>query len=143
MSIIKWVPDMNDDGMTDLEKWFFGGQGQAQRMPALSPALDMYETDKAVIVEMPIPGFDPEKVDIRVEDDHLVISGETEQKKEVDDKNYLRQEVRYGRLYRSVHLPALVEGEKAQAEYKNGVLRVNVPKAPEVKKKSIKINIAK
>lgn len=139
MSIIKWVPDFESN--TDLEKWFFG-QDQAH-MRAMTPAMDVYETKDAVVVETAIPGFDPEKVDIQVEDNLLTISGKSEKKKEVEDKNYLRQEVRYGQFQRTVAMPVKVEGEKAEATYADGVLKITVPKAGEVKRKSIKINVTK
>lgn len=136
MSIIKWVPD--SDPM-DLEKWFFG----EAPMRAMAPAVDVYEKDGAVVVEAPIPGFDPEKVNIQFEDGVLMISGESEKRKEVDDKNYYRKEVRTGRFSRSVALPVAVDSERAEAEYHNGVLKITVPKMEEKKAKSIKINVKK
>lgn len=136
MSIIKWVPDSEP---MDLEKWFFG----EAPMRAMTPAVDVYEKDGAVVVEAPIPGFDPEKVNIQFEDGVLMISGESEKRKEVDDKNYYRKEVRTGRFARSVALPVAVDGERAEAEYHNGVLKITVPKMEEKKAKSIKINVKK
>lgn len=136
MSIIKWVPD--SDPM-DVEKWFFG----EAPMRAMTPAVDVYEKDGAVVVEAPIPGFDPEKVNIQFEDGVLMISGESEKRKEVDDKNYYRKEVRTGKFARSVSLPVAVDSERAEAEYHNGVLKITVPKMEEKKAKSIKINVKK
>lgn len=136
MSIIKWVPD--SDPM-DVEKWFFG----EAPMRAMTPAVDVYENEGVVVVEAPIPGFDPEKVNIQVEDGVLMISGESEKRKEVEDKNYYRKEVRTGKFARSVALPVAVDSERAEAEYHNGVLKITVPKMEEKKAKSIKINVKK
>ena len=86
-------------------------------------------------------GIDPEKVDINVKNDILTIKGESEKKSEVEDKDYYRQEIRRGSFYRSVQLPAQVVGEKASAEYKNGILKITLPKAPESKTKSIKVEV--
>lgn len=135
MSIIKWVPDSEP---MDVEKWFFGEA--PMRLP-MTPAVDVYEKDGAVVVEAPIPGFDPEKVNIQFEDGVLMISGESEKRKEVDDKNYYRQEVRTGKFARTVTLPVAVDGGRAEAEYHNGVLKIIVPKMAEKKAKSIKINV--
>jgi HSP20 family protein len=104
-----------------------------------TPALDIYQTKDAVVVETPVVKMDPNKVNISIENDVLTIEGESEQKSEVDEKNYYRKEVRYGGFHRSVALPVAVDGEKAEAEYKEGLLKITIPKAPQAKKKTIKI----
>ena len=107
------------------------------------PSIDVYEKKGKIIAETPIAGVEPEKIDISIEDDILTIKGKTEKKSEVEDKNYYRKEVRYGSFYRSVTLPARVLGDKAQATYADGVLRIEIPKAAagEKKKKLIPIKI--
>lgn len=140
MSIIKWVPNMFEPN--DVEKWFFGPEA-GRLSSSLGLAVDVYEKEGNVVVEAPLAGFDPEKVNIQFEDGALIMSGQMEKKKEVDEKNYYRKEVRYGNFYRAVPMPVPVNGDKAQAEFQNGVLRVTVPKLAKPEKKSIKINVKK
>ena len=105
------------------------------------PAVDVYETKDAVVVETPLAGVDPEHVDVSIENDILTIKGHEEQKSEVEEKNYYRKEVRTGSFYRSVALPTHVVGDKASASYENGVLKISVPKAPETKAKTIQVKV--
>jgi HSP20 family protein len=103
------------------------------------PAVDVYQTDDAVVVKSAIPGIKPEDIDISITGDTLTIKGETRVEEEVNEENYIRRERRYGSFYRSLALPLPVVTEKAEAEFENGVLTLTLPKAEEVKPKAIKI----
>lgn len=107
------------------------------------PAIDMYEDKENVIVEAPLAGMDPEKVDISIENDVLTIKGESEKRSEVDDKNYYRKEIQRGSFYRSVPLPMHVQGDRASAVAEGGVLRISIPKAPEAKSNKVKVDVKK
>jgi HSP20 family protein len=102
-------------------------------------AVDMYETDDAVVVKAAVPGVKPEDLDISVSGDVLTIRGEVKQEEEVKRENYIRQERRYGAFCRQLPLPTSVNVDKATAEFEHGVLHLVLPKAEEVKPKSIKI----
>jgi len=108
-----------------------------------APAMDIYQDKNNVIVETPVINVDPDKVNITIENNVLTVEGQSEKKSEVDDKSYYRKEVRYGFFSRSVVLPAAVHIEKAEAEYKDGILRITIPKAPLPKKKTIKVKTTK
>jgi len=108
-----------------------------------TPAIDMYEDKDNIIVETQLAGLDPEKVDISIENNVLCLKGESEKKSEVEDKNYYRKEIRRGSFYRSIPLPTKVDGDKAQAVNEEGVLKISIPKATEVKPKTIKIQTKK
>jgi len=105
--------------------------------------VDVYETDDAVVVEASIPGVKPEDVDVSITGDTLTIKGETKAERKVERENYIRQERRFGSFCRAVTLPAGLEKDKAEAEFQNGVLRITLPKAEEVKPKSIKVKVKK
>lgn len=105
-----------------------------------SPAVDVYEKDKSVVVETPLPGVDPDQLKISIENDVLSIEGSSEKKSEIDEKNYYRKEVRYGSFHRAVALPCAVEGEQADAAYQDGMLMVTIPKAAVAQKKTIKVS---
>ncbi len=102
-------------------------------------AVDMYETDDAVVVETAIPGVKPEDLDVSVAGDTLTIKGETKTEEEVKEENYIRRERRYGSFCRSLTIPVSVVAGKAEAEFENGVLTLTLPKAEEVKPRVIKV----
>lgn len=142
MSLIKWTPFLSE--FDDMDKMM------ESMLPAVrgnqfgyTPAVDMYEDKDNIIVETQLGGIDPEKVDISIENNVLTIKGESEKKSEVEDKNYYRKEIRRGSFYRSIPLPTKVDGEKAQAINEDGILKITVPKASEVKPKTIKIQTKK
>ena len=106
-------------------------------------AVDMYETDDEVVVKASLPGVKPEEIDISITGNTLTIKGETKAEEEVKEKNYIRRERRYGAFSRSLALPTEVEADKAEAVFENGVLTLILPKAEEVKPKSIKVKTQK
>jgi HSP20 family protein len=140
MSLIKWSPF--NDPFGDFDKMFDEARMTAASPQALVPPVDMYETKDAVVVETPMPGAEPGKIEISIENGILSIKGSSERKTEVDDKNYYRKEVRQGTIFRRVALPARVDGTKAQASFDNGILKVSVPKLGE-EHQSIKIEVNK
>ena len=105
--------------------------------------MDIYEKGQTLMIDVPLAGIHPEKVDISIENDILTIQGKMEKKSEVEEKNYFRRETRTGSFYRQVPLPAHVLGEKASAAYQDGILKIFVPKAPEKKMKKIEIKVEK
>lgn len=112
------------------------------RSADFSPALDVYEKKGKLVIETAIPGIDPSKVDISIDDDVLTIKGKTEKRSEVEEKDYYRKEVKHGSFYRSVRLPANVQGGKSDASFKDGILTIEIPKTPAAKTaKKIKIKI--
>ncbi len=137
MSIIKWTPFIEPSSSDDLER-FFDNWPMSQNF---TPALDIYQDAENVIVEAPLAGIDPSKVNVGIENNVLTIEGSMEKKSEVEDKNYYRKEIRSGSFYRSVQLPVRVNGEEAKASYDKGVLMIKIPKAPEAKPKTIKVDV--
>jgi len=122
---------------------FFRGFPMPRQMTSFVPSLDIYQDKDNVVVEAPVAGVNPEEVKISIENDVLTIEGKSEKKSEVDEKNYYRKEISYGSFHRSVALPVAVNGEKAKAEYDDGVLKVTIPKEERVKAKSIKVQVKK
>ncbi len=114
---------------------FFGNVGL--------PAVDVYQKGDDVIVEMEVPGIKKDDIDISVENDVLTVSARKREKKEVKKEDYYHKEIREGSFSRSVILPMKVKGEEAEAEIKNGVLRIVLPKADELKPKKIAIKSKK
>jgi HSP20 family protein len=94
----------------------------------------------ALVVKADLPDIQEKDIDIRVENNTLTIRGERKFQKEVNEDNYLRVERAYGTFTRSFSLPNKVNTEGIHAEYRNGVLTVNMPKREESKPKQIKIS---
>ncbi|HCU71025.1 MAG TPA: hypothetical protein DIC35_04750 [Candidatus Moranbacteria bacterium] len=133
--LIHWSPNFP---FRDFEKIFEEGPWDGGDF---TPAMDVYQEDDNVIVETPLPGVDPEKVDITIENDVLTISGQTEDQKEIKREDYYRREVRKGSFSRSVILPMSVKADQAEAHSEKGILKVVIPKADEVKPKKIAVKI--
>jgi HSP20 family protein len=102
-------------------------------------AMDVYETDEDVVVKASVPGVDPEELDISITGDTLTIKGETRAEEEVEEENYIYRERRYGAFSRSMSIPTSVKADEANAEFEDGVLTLRLPKAEEVKPKTIKV----
>jgi HSP20 family protein len=103
-------------------------------------AVDVYQTPDDIIIISTIAGVKPEDVDITVSGDMVTIRGERSQEEEVNTENYFHRECYWGKFSRSVILPMAVEADKIQANFKNGVLKIVLPKAPESKMSKVKIH---
>lgn len=144
MPIIPWRP------FWDLDRWFEEEWPDIRRwhrfrFPMIrTPRMDIYETDKEVVAEVESPGVDPKNIEVEVKNNVLRIEAKTEKKKEEKRKGYYRKELSKGFYKRAVPLPVEVIGEKAEATYAEGILKVIIPKvAPKKvkKKKPIKIKV--
>ena len=119
----------------DSEDWALGG--------AWAPAVDIYEKDGNIVLKAELPGVDPKDVDIRVENNLLTLRGERKFDQEVKREHYHRVERSYGVFTRSFSLPNVVDTQNINAEFKDGVLRMTLPKREEAKPKQISINVAR
>jgi HSP20 family protein len=103
------------------------------------PSLDLAETDGAVEVRVDIPGMEAKDIDIQVNGNLLTISGERKEEREEKGKTFHRVERRVGSFSRTVTLPCPVKEEAVDAQYKNGILTVKLPKTEEAKSKKITV----
>jgi len=106
-----------------------------------SPAVDIAEDDKEYIVKAELPGLNKENIKVSVEGGVLSIAGERKVEKEEKNKKYHRIERSYGSFTRSFTLPDDASGEKVNAEFKDGVLKVHLPKEEKAKSKSVEVKI--
>ena len=107
------------------------------------PRIDIYEDKGNVVVEVGLPGIDPKNIELEVKDNVLKVEGKIEKKKQEKGKGYYRKELSYGYYKRIVALPVKVIGERADAVYEGGILKVVIPKKEkkEIKTKKIKVKI--
>ena len=106
-----------------------------------SPAVDIFETENALTLKADVPDVSLEDIEVKVENQTLTIKGERKFEQEHNTKGYHRIERSYGTFVRSFALPETVDTEKVAAEYKNGVLTVQMPKKAESKPKQVKANV--
>lgn len=102
---------------------------------------DIVETDKAVEVSVELPGMEMKDIEVTVSDDMLTIKGEKKIERQEEKKGYYLSERSYGAISRTVPLPPGVDGSKAEASFKNGVLTVRLPQTPEAQAKVKRIEI--
>jgi len=103
--------------------------------------VDIVETENDIVLRADLPGVDPKDVDIQVENGTLTLKGERKFESDVKEDDYRRVERVYGSFLRSFALPPTVDAEKVEAEYRNGVLELKLPKRPEAKPKQIKVAV--
>ena len=143
MSLIKWDPfrDFNtfNERMSNL-------MGRNFETPASTtvwnPSVDIFETDNEIVVKAELPGMDAKNIEVRLENNVLSLKGERHFEKEAKEENYHRVEREYGSFSRAFSLPASVNEDTVTAEYKDGVLKIALPKREEVKPRPIKIAAA-
>ena len=118
------------------------GKEEAMTVAEWSPLVDITEDDKEYLIKADLPEVKKEDVKLTVQDDVMTISGERKYEKEEKGKKYHRVERAYGSFMRSFTLPEDADGSKVSAEYKEGVLKVHLPKSEKAKPKSIEVKVA-
>ena len=103
------------------------------------PSVDMYQTDDNIVIKVALPGIKPDEVQISVTGEVLTLKGEVKQEEEVEEKAYHIREQRWGSFERTIILPTDVVADKAKADFENGILTISLPKAEEVRPKTISV----
>ena len=106
-----------------------------------SPPVDIYETENEIILKAELPEIDQKDIDIKIEDNTLTIRGERKFEQETKKENYHRIERAYGKFSRSFSLPNTIDQEKIKATYKDGILKLVMPKKEETKPKQITVEV--
>jgi HSP20 family protein len=153
MAIVRWEPFRDlvtiQDRMNRIFDDAFRGAGRKGTEDdwALggnwAPPVDIYEHDGNLVLKAELPGIDSKDVDVRVENNVLTLRGERRFDQEVERESCHRVERAYGSFSRSFTLPNIVDTASIKAEFKDGVLRVTMPKREEAKPKQIQIQISK
>lgn len=141
-NIVRFEPVREMVRMTDAMDRLFGNMyGHGWRDTELfdSPSVDLYQTENEIVVKASLPGMKAEDIQISVAGDVLTLRGETSSEEEVKEASYHIRERRSGSFARSIPLPAAVQSEKAKAEFENGVLTLTLPKAEEMRPKTISV----
>jgi HSP20 family protein len=147
MTIIKWTPAREiaslQQGINRLFEDVFSQSGDydSETMGAWRPPVDIIDTDAGIIIFVEIPGVDKEAVDIEVKENVLSISGERSVDDTVGNGSYMRSERVFGRFARSFALPAMIPTDKITASFKNGVLKITIPKPEAEQPRQVSIQV--
>jgi HSP20 family protein len=127
----------------EVNRLFTGNVGRAYdegiTRGAWTPSVDIYENKEQIVLEAELPGMKREDFELSIESNVITLRGERHFEKRDESDNYHRVERAYGTFTRSFTLPNTVNGEGASADYRNGVLRVTVPKREETKARRIEV----
>lgn len=144
--LIPWEPFRGLRGLHDeIDRLF--EEATSFRFPSargvITPAVNVRETGKEVIVEAAVPGYKEEDLEVEVSEDSLTLKGRKEKKEEVKEVDYYRREFACGAFVRQIPLPSLVKSERAEAKLTDGTLVVTIPKTEVTKPKVKKIKVTK
>jgi HSP20 family protein len=143
MELMRWRPGGElsrlRKEMDNIWDRFFGEPALTEPTTTWVPSIDVSETDSDIQVRAEVPGLEAKDIDVNVSGDRLSITGEKKREEERRGENYFTHERYFGAFQRMVRLPAEVQVENAEAEFKNGVLNIRIPKSAETKSKRIKI----
>jgi HSP20 family protein len=143
MVITRWTPFREvaalQNRVNSLFRDFSEGES-AMTTASFTPAVDIYEDEKKIVLKLEVPGIEEKDLDVSVENHTLTVKGERKLEKEEKQENFHRVERRYGSFYRAFTLPNTVDAENVAASYTAGVLKLELTKKPEAQPKQIKVN---
>ena len=146
MSLIKWEPFAEIESlqkeMNRLFEQFTSPRREHLFDDSFKPAVEVKENDDSIDLRVELPGLAPEDIDIQVSTDAVSITGERKTESKTEDNNGLaRSEFHYGRFQRVVPLPAQVQNNSVEADYKDGILQLHLPKDESEQRKVVKVPI--
>jgi HSP20 family protein len=145
MALVRWEPFREIDTLQRQMNRLFDELMPATREAgngiAFVPPAEMEETPDAIHLKLEVPGMDAKDLDVQVSADSVSITGERKSETKTEEQGMTRTEFRYGKFQRVIPLPARVQNTNVQAEYKDGILKLTLPKAEEEKNKVVKVNL--
>ncbi len=145
MTLMRWRPMRDLEDIQDqINRMFEGMSGVSDsdnRLPRLYPSVDLSENKDSFVLKAELPGMKKEDVKVTLQNNILTISGEKKQEQEEKGKTFHRIERSYGSFSRTVELPVAVKTDAIKADFKDGVLTVELPKLEEAKPKEIAISV--
>jgi HSP20 family protein len=149
-TLIRWDPFKEMEDLQSRYARLFGltparianGEKEALAVAEWAPSVDIVEDDREYLVKADLPDVKKEDVKVTVENGVLTITGERKLEKEEKGKKYHRIERSYGNFLRSFTLPDGADGSKVNAEFKDGVLTVHLPKGEKARPKAVEVKVA-
>lgn len=142
MALIRWQPFQEIETLRrQMDQVFDELSGSNQQLETFwQPAVELKDTEDNLIVRVEIPGVEAQDLDVQVTRGSVAIRGEYRREQQAQ-RGLFRSEFRYGKFQRVVGLPVAVQNDQVQAEFKNGVLTLTLPKVTEARRKVVKVNI--
>lgn len=145
MSLIKWEPFAEIESlqkeMNRLFEQFTPTRREHLFGDGFVPAVELKDNDTSIDLKVELPGLAPEDIDIQVSADTVSITGERKSETKTEEEGMTRSEFHYGRFQRVIPLPVQVQNNDAEAEYKDGILRLHLPKDEAEQQKVVKVPI--
>jgi HSP20 family protein len=138
-TLVSWNPANELRTMDEVFERLFGNPRSVNAASILP--VDLYEQDNKLIVKAAVPGVTPEELDVQIENNILTIKGEHKQEQTNEDAKVYRREVAYGAFSRSIRLPENLNFSEIDAQFKNGVVTISIPKVEEPKPEAIKVSV--
>jgi HSP20 family protein len=138
-TLVNWSPVHDLKAMDEMFDRLFSTP-RTVNTAAILP-VDLYEQDGKLFVKAAVPGVTPDELDVQIENNVLSIKGEHKQEQTNEDAKVYRREVAYGAFSRSIRLPENLNFEAVDAEFKNGIVTISIPKVEEPKPQAIKVNV--
>jgi HSP20 family protein len=115
-------------------------EGELSSTGAWSPAVDLYESEKSLILKAELPEVRQEDIELRIDDDRVTLRGERRVNEAISEKQFVRMERSYGPFHRTFELPTSIDTDKVKADFKKGILTVTMPKKVSEKSRQIPIS---
>ncbi|MEK7061996.1 MAG: Hsp20 family protein [Patescibacteria group bacterium] len=127
----------------DIDRFFDDSFASGNASNIRVPAMNIHEKGNDFVIEVAVPGYQEDEINVEVGDDYLTLRGEKKEEQEEKDKKFHRKEFVYGSFERTVAFPSLVDDEKVTADLSDGTLKIVIPKKEPVKPKVRKIKVVK
>ena len=147
MNLVRWNPMKEMFSLSDRMNKMFDGffypttrDNEWMSMWDWNPAVDIYDKDDHIVIKAEIPGVDKKDITVDIKDRVLTLKGERSSDNEEKKDNFYRRERTFGKFERSFSLPAQVDLDKVKADYKDGILKIEIPKPEGQKPKEVTIH---
>ena len=148
MTLVRWDPFRDVAELHNRINRMFDESFDRSRYPgddvglrAWRPAVDIYETENGIAIDVELPGISKEEVAVEVKDDILTLKGERSVNPLIKEDDYYRRERQYGPFKRSFTLHQNIQPAQITATFKDGILRIDIPRPSEERAKQITVNV--
>lgn len=146
MALVRWQPFREIESLHSVMNRMFDGMmptgnGSFNSGISFMPPAEMNETPEAIHLKLEVPGLEASDLDIKVTSEAVSVKGERKSESKTEENGVTRSEFRYGSFRRVIPLPTKIQNDKVEAEYKDGILNLTLPKTEAEKNKVVKVNL--
>jgi len=143
MAVIRWQPFQEIESLRRQMDQVFEQLAGSDRptSPTWKPAVELQEREDSLVLRAEIPGIEAKDLDVRVTREAVAITGEHRYERKAEEAGFFQSEFRYGKFQRVISLPVAIENDRVNAEFKNGILTLTLPKVTEARRTVVKLNL--